>query len=587
MKERARLVFFGCLLIAAVFAAYLPVLENQYIWDDESYVQDNLTLRSADGLRRMWFEIGAIPQYYPMVHTMFWVEYRLWGLHPAGYHLVNVLLHGIGAVLLWRILSFLGVRGAWAAALVFGLHPVHVESVAWITERKNVLSGVLYLSAALLYLRHAFPSVKKHSLRYLRLTYGLSLLFFVLALLSKTVTFSLPAAMLLVLWWKNHRIGRREIVELLPFLVVGVFLGSVTVWTEKHIVGAAGEDWSQTGIERVLIAGRALWFYFGKILWPDPLVFFYPRWHIQAGVWWQYLFPLSALGVMAALWWSRSRVGKGPLVGVLFFAGTLFPALGFFDVYPMRFSFVADHFQYLASIGPVALLVAGGMSIGARLHTRTRWTGVVALVLVGSVLGTVTSRQSRAYENLETLWRDTLGKNYDAWLAHYNLGNLLYHRGDVEEAMGHYRETLRVNPKYVDAYNNLGAALRLRGKEKEAIENFQRALRIDPDYAKTHNNLGAALSDQGRRREGKEHLEKALRADPNYAQAHFNLANVLVAEGLHEEAIQHLRAAVALAPGYAPAHYRLGTALRAVGRGQEAQRHLEEANRLRRGVSRP
>ena len=348
----------AAVLIAAVLAAYGPALRGGFVWDDPRYVTENPVLTEPSGLYRIWFDVGATVQYYPLVFTSFWIESRLWGLQPLGYHLVNVLLHAANAVLVWRVLRRLSVPGAWLAAGIFALHPVHVESVAWITERKNVLSGLFYLTALLAYLRFAPPdgegSARGRPWRFYALAVGL----FACALLSKTVTCSLPAAIALLLWWRRGRIGRSDALALLPLFAVGAALALTTIWLEKHNVGAQGQAWELSVVQRCLIAGRALWFYAGKLVWPLPLIFTYPKWQIDAGQWWQYLFPAGAVALPLGLWVLRRRIGKGPLVAALCFAGTLLPALGFVDVYPMRYSYVADHFQYLASIAPIALLVA-------------------------------------------------------------------------------------------------------------------------------------------------------------------------------------------------------------------------------------
>ena len=342
----------GLFLVAATVLAYQPVWHAGFIWDDDVYVTNNLTLRSVDGLRQIWCKLTATPQYYPLVHTSFWLEYHLWGLNPVGYHVVNVLLHALAAILLWRVLVRLQLPGAWLAAGIFALHPVAVESVAWVTERKNVLAAVFYFAAALAYLRgrrreRMAESKSGVSLRWYFLAFAL----FVAALLSKTTACSLPAAMLLVIWWKRGRIAGRDVWPLLPFFAAGVALGLVTSWLERTHVGAQGPEWAFSFPERCLIAGRAVWFYAGKLFWPANLTFIYPRWQINTGAWWQWIFPVAALAVVAVLWRLRRRIGRGPLVAVLFFGGTLLPALGFTNVYPMRYSFVADHFQYLASVG--------------------------------------------------------------------------------------------------------------------------------------------------------------------------------------------------------------------------------------------
>ncbi len=341
-------------LLAATFIAYQPVWHAGFIWEDDDYVTKNQALHSVDGLQRIWSTPGTTHQYYPLVFTSFWVEYHLWRLQPFGYHLVNVILHAVNAVLLWRVLRRLGLPGAWWAAAIFALHPVNVESVAWITERKNTLSGLFYLLAALAWLRFRPLTAGETSRTPEWRFYWVALGLFACALLSKTVTCSLPAVLVLLIWWKTGRLEKRDGLALAPWFVLGAASGLMTRWMERRL-GASGAPWELSFVQRCLVAGRALWFYAGKLIWPHDLTFSYPRWRVDAGVVWQYSFPLAALAVVAALWKVRSRIGRGPLVAVLFFAITLVPALGFFDVFPFRYSYVADHFQYIASLGLIAL----------------------------------------------------------------------------------------------------------------------------------------------------------------------------------------------------------------------------------------
>ena len=495
-------------LLALVLVAYAPALDAGFVWDDDDYVTANTTLRSVDGLARIWAEPGAVPQYYPLAFTSLWLDYRLWGLRPFGYHLVNVLLHGVNAVLLWRLLGVLAVPGAWLGAAVFAVHPVHVESVAWVTERKNVLSGALYLAAFLAYLRFAPPgggSVRPPAVR----AYAAALGLFVLAMLSKTVTCTLPAALLLVLWWKRPRLAARDVLPLLPFFGVGLGLAAVTIWMEKHHVGARGVDWALSAVDRGLIAGRALWFYLGKLVWPAPLVFNYPRWRIDAGVWWQYVFPLGAAAAGTALFAARRRIGTAPLVAALFFAVTLLPALGFVDVFPMRYSFVADHFQYLASIGPIALAAALGTVATRGPDARdVRRLGGGAVVLV---LAALTWRQAHAYRDLRTLWTDTLAKNPGSWMAHNNLGLMLAGEGRLDDAIDHYRAALRIRADDAFARNNLGYALAMQGHLDAAVPELVEAVRIEPANAEARSNLGNVLMATGRVEEAIAQYREALR----------------------------------------------------------------------------
>jgi tetratricopeptide (TPR) repeat protein len=621
-------IFWAGLIFLATLVAYIPAMRGGYIWDDDRYITENVSLRTLDGLRRIWLEPKALPQYYPLVHTSFWLEYHLWQLHPFGYHLVNVVLHALNAILLLMMLRYLRVEGAWLAALIFALHPVQVESVAWITERKNLLSGLFYLCSFLAYLRfcnlaadhgsasitpsmHTPPSDNGgNRWRF----YALSLFLFLCALLSKTVTCSLPAAILLVLWWQRDRIRWRQILPLIPFFVVGVALGLTTVWLEKYHVGAQGEEWALSFLDRFLVAGRALWFYAGKLVWPYELTFIYPRWQIDAGAWWQYLFPVAAMAVIFTLWLLRQRLGKGPLVAVLFFAGTLFPALGFFDVYPMRYSFVADHFQYLASIGLISLFSASISIFCIRLGSSYRNLGFVACFGALLALGLGVWKQGSIYRDAEMLYRDTIAKNPNAWMAHNNLGFLLAEDGSLAAAMTHYTRALKIKPDSVLTHYNMAEVLYLQGKFDEAIAHYYKALEIKPNHAETHNNLGVLLAKQGKLKEARRHYSEALRLNPDSAEIHNNLAVTLVKlkeieaateqyqraleikpydAGLHnkfgtflaqqgklDQAIAHFSRALELKPDFAEVYSKLGNVFKQQGKLKEARRYYSEALRL-------
>jgi len=556
----------GVFLLLITLIAYQQTWHAGYIWDDNFHVTQNPTLRDLHGLWRIWSEVAATPQYYPLVHTSFWLEYRLWGLNPLGYHLVNVLLHAFVAILLWRVLVRLQIPGAWLAAAIFAVHPVEVESVAWITERKNVLSAVFYFAAALTYLRFAALRAVENPSRPCWYLYIASLLLFVFALLSKTVTCSLPGALLLIFWWKNNRLRWRDVVPLLPFFTIGFVLGLFTAWIEKYHVQAQGEAWSLTFVERFLIAGRALWFYASKLFWPAKLTFIYPRWNIDVNAGWQWLFPLATVVVIVLLWWTRRWLGRGPLVALLFFAGTLLPALGFVDVFPFRYSFVADHFQYLASVGLIVLVAAGLMRLPR---------AVPAILLV--LLAVLTWRQVGIYRDLETLWRDTLEKNPVSWMAQNNFAAVLMQNGRLDEAITHLQKALEIDPDNVETHNNLGYVLLQMGRAEESLAHFQRALEIEPNrVASVHYNLGHALLQKGRADEAVSHLEKALKIDPTYLPARGDLGNALLQIGRVEESFAHLQRALEIDPDYIAAHFNLANTLLQMGRVDEAVLHLQK-----------
>jgi tetratricopeptide (TPR) repeat protein/glycosyltransferase involved in cell wall biosynthesis len=562
---------FAAALLAVVMVAYLPAWHGGFVWDDDAHVTSP-ALRSWHGLYRIWFEVGATQQYYPLVHSAFWLEHRLWGDSPTGYHLVNLVLHSWAALLVALILRRLAVPGALLAAVVFALHPVHVESVAWITELKNTLSAVLYLSAMLCYLRFDADRMRRW--------YVAALGLFILALLSKTVTASLPAALLVIFWWRRGRLGwRSDALPLLPFFVLGAAGGLFTAWVERTFIGAEGAEFQFSLVERCLMAGRVVWFYLGKLLWPADLIFIYPRWEISQQAWWQYLFPLAALGLLVGLWLLRKRT-RAPLAAVLFFAGTLFPVMGFFNVYPFRYSFVADHFQYLASLGIISLGCAGVCVALVRWRCAGGRVQVVLGCVIAGLLGFLTWQQCGQYADSATLYQETIRRNPGCWLAHNNLGNDLNGLGRPAEAIPHFEEVVRLKPDYPNGHNNWGNSLQSLGRIEESIERYQEALRLKPDYPEAHNNLGGSLQALGRPQDAIPHYAEALRIKPSYAEAHNNWANALTNAGRPKEALAHCAAAVRLKPDYAEAYNNWGNALNALGQPAEAAVQCQEALRL-------
>lgn len=549
-------------LLAAILLVYRPAWSGGFLWDDAAHLTRG-DLRSWQGLWRIWFDPGATQQHYPLVHSAFWLQQRLWGNDPTGYHLVTVLLHFGAALLVALNLRKLAVPGAYLAAAIFALHPVHVESVAWITELKNTLSAVFYLGAALAWLHFE----ERRQLR----TWLLALLLFALALCSKTVTATLPAALLLVHWWRRGRPSwRRDVVPLLPFFALGAVAGLFTIWVERRLVGAEGAAFDLSAAQRGLIAGRAAWFYLGKLVWPADLVFIYPRWNVDALALSQYLYPAAAVAAVGGLWARRKRF-PGALAAALFFLGTLFPALGFFDVYPFLFSFVADHFQYLASIGIIALAASGIAS----MPRRRAGQGVSLAVL--AILAALTWKQSHLYADAETLYRATIRGNPACWMAYNNLAGLLISRDAADEAEGLARTALKLKPGYPEAHNNLALALARRGQSDEAIVHYRQAIELSPGYAEARNNLGFALAARGDLDEAIFQYRKALESEPGRAGIHYNLAMALVARGQVLPAVSHLRRAVEMQPDFLEAHNNLGILLARSGRLDEAIEQFRQA----------
>jgi tetratricopeptide (TPR) repeat protein len=615
--------FTGALaLILITILVYIPAILGGFIWDDDSYVQHNPALRSFVGLWNIWTRTSATPQYYPLVHTTFWIEYHLWGAGPGaaiGYKIINVLLHATSVILLWRLLRFLQLPGAWLAAAIFAVHPLNVESVAWITERKNVLSGVFYLLAFRTYLKaigengewkieDGKNSTAPSSILHLpsSRSYLVAFLFLLLALFSKTVTATMPAAMLLVLWWKRGRLRIVDFIRLLPFFFAGIVMGAVTGYLEGTQVGAHGPEWSVlTPIDRVLIAGRAICFYAGKLFLPINLSFIYPRWDVDPHQIWQFAYPIGVVSVVFTLWIMRRRIGRGPLTAVLFFIGTLFPALGFANVYPMRYSFVADHFQYLAGVGLICLFAA--------LVASSKWRLAMSAIAI-IALSSLTFARGLVYQDRETLWRDTLSKNPHSWMAHTNLGHALHAKGDDAGAAVQYQAALQdapnvadthlnaaigraisgdfdgaiaechraieINPSFVEAYANMAKAYLSKGNLPEAQNAAREAIEIAPKYPLGHYMLARVLELSGQLPQAAVEYTIALENNPDDAEAHFHLANTLVQLRQGQSAIEHYQAALAIDPHNKFAWVSLGDLLLATGQIQNAAHCFQEALRI-------
>ncbi|MGP8201394.1 MAG: tetratricopeptide repeat protein [Limisphaerales bacterium] len=539
---------FGLFLVAITLIAYGPAWHAGFIWDDDAYVTDNPLLTAPDGLRRIWFSRDSPSQYFPLTYTTFYLERALWGLNPAGYHLVNLLLHAANALLVWRLLARLRVPGAWLAAAIFALHPVQVESVAWITERKNVLMGFFFLLTLWGWLRF-LDEVTERRWRY----YVLALIFCALALFAKTTACTLPAALLLILWLKKMPVNWRRLAQVAPFAAMGLVLGLVTVWWERHHQGTQGKLFQIGLVERLLIASRALWFYAGKLLWPANLTFSYPRWMISASDVQAYAWLVATAALGAVIWRTRRWAGRSVEVAAAFFAVTLSPLLGFIMIYTFQYTFVADHYQYLACIGPIAL-AAAGMTIGlARIAAGKPFLQPALCVALLMTLGALTWKQCGMYANVQTLWQATLARNPGSWLAHNNLGTILRQQGKVDEAINQYQEALRIKPDNESIHFNLARAFYQEGTLDLAIEQFQSALQIEPGDMEAQNNLAwlLATAPQASLRNGAKAVELARQANELAGGKNpvilGTLAAALAETGRYPEALETSRRALQLA----------------------------------------
>jgi tetratricopeptide (TPR) repeat protein len=559
-------------LAAITLIAYLPVWRAGFIWDDDTFLTDNPLIKQANGLYQFWCTAAA-PDYFPATSTTLWLEWRLWGAHALGYHLVNVLLHALSAVLWWRVLTRLKIPGAWLAAAVFALHPVNVESVAWITERKNTLAMLFFVLTLLWYLR--FEDTGR------RRWYGMAVGAFVLALLSKTAVAPLPLVLLGLAWWRRGRVERRDLWRSVLFFAVAAVLALVTIWFQNHRAIGTEIVRADSFGSRLAGAGWAVWFYLYKALLPLNLLFVYPRWRIEAANVLSYVPGLLVVAGLVVSWCQRRSWGKVWFLGLGYFVLLLLPVLGFINIYFMRYSLVADHWQYFSIIGPVTLVAAGMTTALDRFAGRQPFLkpALCGVLLLG--LGVLTWRQCGMYADVEMLWQTTIAGNAGCYLACNNLGTILLQKGQVDQAIAYFQRALEIQPDYLMAHLNLGSAFSQKGEVDKAITQFQKVLEIQPGDAKAHSNLGMVLLQKGRVDEAMVHLQKALEIEPNFAEAQNNLGWGLFQVGQLDKAIRHLQRALEIQPGLVMAHLNLGTALIQKGRVEEGIVHFQKAVELK------
>ena len=534
--------FYFLALILLSLIVYSQAIPGGYIMDDDIHLTDNENLlQSWHGLWLIWSQPRiANVQYYPLTYTSFWIEYHFWKLEPYGYHLTNILLHCLSAFLLWHILNRLEIQGAWLIAIFFLLHPIHVESVAWITERKNTLSCFIYLLAMISYLQ--FYIKRQRSCLFI------SYFCYILALTAKTVTCSLPVALLAIIWWKQGKIKGKDILSTVPFFIVGVPLALYTASFEKYAMGAIGPYWDLSFLQRLCIASRAWWFYIVKLIWPSSPTFIYPRWEIDIYDFGQWSFLLAALFVVYLLWHLQKKITRGPLGALAIYSATIFPALGFFNIYPMRYSFVADRFCYHASFAILALWGACVYKYKDRLvqHKSLQKWIVITFFLVICVL---TYRQSSLYRNELLLWQDTMAKNPNSVIVQNNLGSIYGKRGYPDKAIFHLRRSLELEPT-AKSYYNLGIAYANIGQIEQAIFHYKKAIYLKKKYFQAYNNLGNLYLWGKDYQNAITMYQKAIASNVYYRKSYSNLAQVYLSRKQYDQAIAVLKKAITRFPDH-------------------------------------
>ncbi len=559
--------YLGAVAIAALtIAAYWPAVNAKFIWDDENHFAQNPMMVRPGGLRELWVKEVF---YYPLTSTSFWIERRLWDLRPTPYHQVNIVLHVVNALLLWKLLSALRIGGAWLSGAIFALHPVNAQSVAWVTELKNTQSGLFYLLALLAFIRFEQMARKKD--------YSFSLALFLLALLSKTSTVTFPFVLLILHGWLGKSWNPKSLFRFLPFFALSAGMGGLTIFFHRKQISTL-RDWDETLPERVLLAARCAWFYLFKLMWPANLTFIYPRKPVGDRLGFDVVLLIGLMiGTALLLYWAHKRRSKNDLLYALaVFILSLFPVLNFFKMFFSRYSYVADHWQYLACMGIIAWISGVSSQIGIKMGRPA----TIPAALVLAILFVLTFMHVGIYHDPVTLWTHTLGKNPGAWIAHADLAVELTTQGKYDEAVEHERKALALKPDLAEAWLGLGMVEMNLGHYESAISNFQDALKIRPDYADAIANIGSTLLHMGQVEKAAEKFREALELQSEQASSHFNLANILVSQGKYEEAAAHFSAALRSDPANAVAHFNLANLLGAREKTDEAVAHYREAIRL-------
>lgn len=546
-------------LAAMIGVTFFPTIGAGFLSDDFAFTSAQ-PVRDWNGLYYIWFHPLSLlheGHYWPLTYTTFWLEHKIWGYSSTGYHIANQFYHAAGCIMLWRLLLHLGVRGAWLAAAIFALHPVHAESVSWIIGRKDILASFFYFATVFAYVRYMETGERN---KYV-LAIGLS----TLGLLCKSVGLTLPLALLIWHWWKRGRFTVNDCLRVAPFFVIAFGINFADFVTYKSLESVY---FSHTNTQRVLIAARALWFYFGKLIWPDDLAGIYTRWHVtdEDFIGWGALF--GALAMLIVLWQTRKRFGRAPLAAAAFFTLTLSPVLGLVDYGYQQFAFVADRYQYLASTS-VMVLFAASLAHGARKLRATKFANINAnlwggaqLALIAALLciyGALSWRQAGYYEDSVTYYRHVISINPKARQANAGIGEWHQTRGDYEKALEHYtneyelaketsdkirinkalvnigfvyeltgefdraesyyRQAIRISPSYFAGYEQLGSFLMKRGRFREAIKAFRTVVRFVPWKETAYIGLGAAYGNLGRLDEAIANFDKALSINPAHPQA--------------------------------------------------------------------
>ena len=531
---------------------YSPVFDGDWLWDDDYLITANPVVQSPDGLASFWVA-PKTADFFPLTMSALWVMWKCFGMDSTGYHIVSVVFHALGACLIWALLRAMRLRGAWLAGLIFAVHPLAVESVAWVSELKNTFSLPFFLAAACFFVR--FEDTGRRGF------YWAALVFFLAAMLAKSSAVMFPVVMLLYVWWRRDRIGWRDLWNAAPFFLISLLLGLVTLHFQ-HSRAIGNEPIPIGGLDsRFAVAGMAIFFYLSKILWPALLLPIYPSWDANPPEFSQFLaWPVLA-GILGFFWIRRKTWGRHALFGVGFYLITILPVLGFVAMSYMRVGFVADHFLYIPMIGIVALVVGAGTRASEWGDAKWRpYFGIVVAVVVG-MLTFWSHRYAGIWENEDKLWSYTLQHNWECWQAHNRIGTREFNSGNVDVALDHFREATQLRPDLAETQNNLGSAVLAKKDTKAAIQHFQEALRLSPDIVAIQANLARALLLDNQPALAAELYADLCRRYPDNPTFLCNLGVTLYQSGKKPEAIASFRRALEIDPNLPDARENLRAAM--------------------------
>ncbi len=563
-------------IILAVFWVYSPAIHGDWLWDDDWYITTQPLVRDLHGLWKFWFAPGSWTEYYPIEETLLWIEWHLFGLDTLGYHLVTIFLHALNALLVWRLLARFGLRWAWFGGFIFAVHPAAVDSVAWIAETKNTLSTLPCLLAMIAWVDYENGRKPRD--------YAMALAYFTLAMLCKIAVAPLPFVFLLYAWWKRRRIGWRDVTAVAPFLFVAVVLTVISQTAGEIYVqhpGRAPDVLPHLDVaSRIALTGQSLGVFFAHFVWPVDLLPNYPQWTIGAPSPLAYLPCLAVAGVFVVLWLRRASWGAAALLALGSFVLFLAPFTGLVEVSYMDFTWVMDHYLYLAMIGPIGLVVAALASIEDRLPATWRVAVLGAATLIGTLLAFQAHAYAAAFSDEATLWGYTVEHNPGDWLAQDNLGKALLLLNQPEDALTHLGIALQLRPGRAATHLNYGRALAATGRLDESLAQFDAALALHPDDPEVYNQEGVAYIQANRPADAVAPLEHAIQLRPHYAIGLENLGIALALCGHLDEAVDRFHASLDANPNDPATHVNLGRALRQLGRNAEADAQFHQALQL-------